>query len=69
MLNQLNEKTFSTITEKFLHALENLEKSEVAMIKQSLGECLDYVKDMGKACEIEDLQNIKVYEKHKIYEC
>lgn len=60
MSDQLNEKVFTTITEKFLHALENLEKSEVLIIKQSVEECLDYVRDMGKACEIEDLQNIKV---------
>lgn len=63
MLSQLDEEVFTTITEKFLCALENLEKSEASIIKQSLEECLDYVKDMGKACEIEDLQNIKVSQK------
>ncbi|OXU30524.1 hypothetical protein TSAR_007327 [Trichomalopsis sarcophagae] len=56
---QIDKQIFGSVTEKFLSLLENLEKSETFSIKQSLQDCLLYVKEMGSACEIEDLQNIK----------
>lgn len=40
-----------------LRALENL---ECLPLKQRLQDCLDYVREMSIANEIEDLQNIKV---------
>jgi hypothetical protein len=60
MQGQLDKEIFNKLIEKFLHILENLEKTEVLSLKQSLKDCLNYVKEMGFACEIEDLQNIKV---------
>ena len=56
----LDSQIFTTLTDKFLILLENLEKTQILPLKQSLEECLHYVKEMGAACEIEDLQNIKV---------
>jgi len=37
-----------------------LEDLECLPLKQRLQDCLDYVKEMSTAKEIEDLQNIKV---------
>lgn len=60
MQKQPDEQIFTMLIQKFSCVLENIEKSEIYSLKQSLEECLDYVKEMGAACEIEDLQNIKV---------
>ncbi|XP_023245224.1 serendipity locus protein alpha-like [Copidosoma floridanum] len=57
--NQVDKSLFTKLIENFGLLLENLEETEVISLKQSLEECLSYVKDMGNACEIEDLQNIK----------
>ncbi|XP_043600324.1 uncharacterized protein LOC122575448 [Bombus pyrosoma] len=49
----------STVLDKFKLTLEGLEKLECLPLKQRLTECLDYIKEMGQANEIEHFQNIK----------
>ncbi|EZA60672.1 Serendipity locus protein alpha [Ooceraea biroi] len=44
---------------KFTSALQALEDLECLPLKQRLQDCLDYVREMNIANEIEDLQNIK----------
>ncbi|XP_076758410.1 spitting Image isoform X2 [Xylocopa sonorina] len=55
MANQI----LSTVLAKFKLTLEALEKLECLPLKQRLMDCLDYIKEMGQANEIEHLQNIK----------
>lgn len=45
---------------KFILALRTLEDLECLPLKQRLQDCLDYVKEMSIANQIEDFQNIKV---------
>jgi hypothetical protein len=45
---------------KFTFALQALEDLECLPLKQRLQDCLDYVREMSIANEIEDLQNMKV---------
>lgn len=56
MANQI----LSTVLDKFKLALETLEKLECLPLKQRLTDCLDYIREMGQANEIEHFQNIKV---------
>lgn len=48
------------LLDNFALALRALEDLECLSLKQRLQDCLEYVKEMSTANEIEDLQNIKV---------
>ena len=54
------DQVLSTVLNKFKLALETLEKLECLPLKQRLTDCLDYIREMGQANEIEHFQNIKV---------
>ncbi|KOC59148.1 Serendipity locus protein alpha [Habropoda laboriosa] len=56
---QMADQILSTVLDKFKLALEALEKLECLPLKQRLMDCLDYIREMGQANEIEHFQNIK----------
>ncbi|OAD51930.1 Serendipity locus protein alpha [Eufriesea mexicana] len=56
---QMSDQILTTVLEKFKLTLEALEKLECLPLKQRLTDCLDYVREMGQANEIEHFQNIK----------
>ncbi|KOX79727.1 Serendipity locus protein alpha [Melipona quadrifasciata] len=56
---QMADQVLSTVLNKFKLALETLEKLECLPLKQRLTDCLDYIREMGQANEIEHFQNIK----------
>ncbi|KAK1122573.1 hypothetical protein K0M31_009018 [Melipona bicolor] len=56
---QMADQVLSTVLDKFKLALETLEKLECLPLKQRLTDCLDYIREMGQANEIEHFQNIK----------
>ncbi|XP_043789084.1 uncharacterized protein LOC122713024 isoform X1 [Apis laboriosa] len=56
---QMANQILSTVLDKFKLALEALEKLECLPLKQRLTDCLDYIREMGQANEIEHFQNIK----------
>lgn len=56
----MSDQILTTVLEKFKLTLEALEKLECLPLKQRLTDCLDYVREMGQANEIEHFQNIKV---------
>ncbi|XP_011166140.1 uncharacterized protein LOC105200346 isoform X2 [Solenopsis invicta] len=56
--NAAKHKTESLL-DNFALVLRTLEDLECLPLKQRLQDCLDYVREMGTANEIEDLQNIK----------
>ncbi|CAL7938357.1 unnamed protein product [Xylocopa violacea] len=56
---QMANQILSTVLDKFKLTLEALEKLECLPLKQRLMDCLDYIKEMGQANEIEHFQNIK----------
>ncbi|CAK9794608.1 Serendipity locus protein alpha [Anthophora plagiata] len=56
---QTADRILSTVLDKFKLALEALEKLECLPLKQRLMDCLDYIREMGQANEIEHFQNIK----------
>ena len=56
----MTDQILSTVLDKFKLALETLEKLECLPLKQRLTDCLDYIREMGQANEIEHFQNIKV---------
>ncbi|XP_017889894.1 uncharacterized protein LOC108630862 isoform X1 [Ceratina calcarata] len=56
---QVANDILSTVLDKFKLALEALERLQCLPLKQRLTDCLDYIKEMGQANEIEHFQNIK----------
>lgn len=59
-LQDFDNTLFTSLIDKFSHALGELEKFETHSLKRRLTECIKYMQDMGAAQEIEDFQNIKV---------
>ncbi|CAL1679676.1 unnamed protein product [Lasius platythorax] len=57
--NDINKHTTELLLNNFTLALRALEDLECLPLKQRLQDCLDYVREMSTANEIEDLQNIK----------
>ncbi|XP_011880589.1 PREDICTED: uncharacterized protein LOC105569054 [Vollenhovia emeryi] len=57
--NDADVRRTELLLDSFGLALRALEDFECLPLRQRLQDCLDYVKEMGRANEIEDLQNIK----------
>ncbi|XP_070158471.1 uncharacterized protein Spt isoform X2 [Polyergus mexicanus] len=57
--NDIDKRTTDLSLDNFALALRALEDLECLPLKQSLQDCLDYVREMSVASEIEDLRNIK----------
>lgn len=58
--NDIDKHTTDLLLNNFKLALRALEDLECLPLKQRFQDCLDYVREMSIANEIEDLQNIKV---------